>query len=125
MDDNNAQAAKNTEQPTQEKSQIELPAAGHIEQRTERTDNNVVYIGKKSVMGYVLAVVTQFNNGAADVFIKARGKAISRAVDVEEIVRNRFLPEVKVAEILTRTDELDSEDGTKSKVSVIEIKLVK
>jgi len=91
----------------------------------ERKDQNVIYIGKKSVMGYVLAVVTQFNNGQQEVFIKARGKTISRAVDVAEIVRNRFLPEVKVANILTKTEEMDSEDGTKTKVSAIEIKLSK
>lgn len=90
-----------------------------------RKDQNVIYIGKKPVMGYVLAVVTQFNNGQTDVFIKARGKTISRAVDVVEIVRNRFLPGVKVADIVTKTEEMDSEDGTKTKVSAIEIKLSK
>lgn len=90
-----------------------------------RTDTNVIYIGKKPVMGYVLAVVTQFNIGAAEVYIKARGKAISHAVDVAEIVRNRFMPGVKIGNILTKTEELDSEDGTKTKVSAIEIKLVK
>ena len=90
-----------------------------------RTDGNVIYIGKKSVMGYVLAVVTQFNQGTPEVFIKARGKTISRAVDVAEIVRNRFLPDVKIVNILTKTEELDSEDGSKSKVSAIEIKLSK
>ncbi len=91
----------------------------------ERKDNNVVYIGKKSVMGYVLAVVTQFNNGATEVYIKARGKVISRAVDVAEIVHNRFLPEAKVDNIAIKTEEMDSEDGSKSKVSAIEIKLTK
>jgi DNA-binding protein len=91
----------------------------------QKKDPNVIYIGKKSVMGYVLAVVTQFNNGAKEVYIKARGKAISRAVDVAEIVRNRFLSDVKVDKISINTEELDSEDGTKTKVSVIEIKLLK
>jgi len=90
-----------------------------------RKDPNVIYIGKKSVMGYVLAVVTQFNGGMKDVYIKARGKAISRAVDVAEIVRNRFLPDVKLDGIVIRTEEMDSEDGSKTKVSVIEIKLIK
>jgi len=90
-----------------------------------RKDPNVIYIGKKSVMGYVLAVVTQFNNGMREVYIKARGKAISRAVDVAEIVRSRFLPDAKVENIAISTVELDSEDGSKTKVSVIEIKLVK
>jgi len=92
---------------------------------TERRDTNIVYIGKKSVMGYVLAVVTQFNSGESEVFIKARGKMISHAVDVAEIVRHRFMPGVRIDGILTKTEELDSEDGTKSKVSAIEIKLVK
>ncbi|MCX8175362.1 MAG: DNA-binding protein Alba [Candidatus Micrarchaeota archaeon] len=90
-----------------------------------RKDPNVIYIGKKSAMGYVLAVVTQFNNGQKEVYIKARGKTISRAVDVAEIVRNRFLPEVKVENVSIKTEELDSEDGSKSKVSAIEIKLAK
>ncbi|VVB99342.1 DNA/RNA-binding protein Alba [uncultured archaeon] len=93
--------------------------------REERKDQNVIYIGKKSVMGYVLAVVTQFNNGQKEVFIKARGKTISRAVDVAEIVRNRFLPDAKVENIAIKTEEMDSEDGSKTKVSAIEIKLSK
>ncbi|MEM4348296.1 MAG: DNA-binding protein Alba [Candidatus Anstonellaceae archaeon] len=96
-----------------------------MEQTTQQKDSNVIYIGKKSTMGYVLAVVTQFNSGAKEVYVKARGKLISHAVDVAEIVRNRFLPDVKIASILTKTEELDSEDGTKSKVSAIEIKLAK
>ena len=95
------------------------------EPREPRKDANVIYIGKKSVMGYVLAVVTQFNHGTPDVYIKARGKAISRAVDVAEIVRHRFLPDTKVGDILIKTEEMDSEDGSKTKVSVIEIKLVR
>jgi len=47
--------------------------------------DNTVFVGNKPVMNYVLAVVTQFNNGAQEVAIKARGKAISRAVDTAEI----------------------------------------
>ena len=85
--------------------------------------DNIVYIGKKNIMGYVLAVVTQFNNGANAVEIKARGKTISKAVDVAEIVRNRFMPDVNVNNIDIKTEELTSEDGSKSKVSAIEIKL--
>ena len=85
---------------------------------------NEVYVGKKGVMNYVLAVVTQFNQGAKEVHIKARGRAISKAVDVAEVVRNRFLPEVKVKNIEISTEELESEKGT-SKVSAIDIVLVK
>ena len=95
------------------------------EETAEKKDENTVYVGKKGVMGYVLAVVTQFNNGVDSVMLKARGKLISRAVDVAEIVRNRFLPEVAVKDITIKTEELTSEDGSMSKVSAIEITLGK
>ncbi|MCL4375350.1 DNA-binding protein Alba [Candidatus Marsarchaeota archaeon] len=86
---------------------------------------NVVLIGKKPPMNYVLAVVTQFNNGARSVKIRARGNAISRAVDVAEISRNRFITDIKVGNIAINSEELANEDGTKSKVSSIEITLAK
>ncbi len=87
-------------------------------------EERVVYVGNKPVMNYVLAVLTQFNEGASEVVIKARGKAISRAVDVAEIVRNRFMPNVDVKEIKIDTEELVSE-GRSVNVSTIEIVLVK
>lgn len=86
---------------------------------------NVVYVGKKPAMNYVLAVVTQFNTGAKTVKIKARGNTIARAVDVAEISRNRFLQNVRVGNIAINSEELQNEDGTKSKVSTIEIMLQK
>ena len=59
------------------------------------SENNAVLIGKKPTMNYVLACITLFHGGAKEVSIKARGRAISRAIDVAEVVRHRFLPEVK------------------------------
>jgi len=88
-------------------------------------NENTVYIGRKPTMNYVLAVVTQFNNGTHEVTIKARGNSISRAVDVKEIVVNRFLPDLKEKSIKTSSEELMNEDGTKSKVSAIQIVLIK
>ncbi|HIP63195.1 MAG TPA: DNA-binding protein Alba [Archaeoglobus profundus] len=85
----------------------------------------VVYIGNKPVTNYVLAILTQFNEGADEVAIRARGKAISRAVDVAEMVRNRFLPNIKVKSIKIDTEELESEQGRKVNVSTIEIVLAK
>jgi DNA-binding protein len=87
--------------------------------------DNVVFVGKKGTMAYVLAVVTQMNQGADEVIVKARGKAISRAVDVAEIVRNKFITDAKIAEIKTSTEEVTAEDGKPLKVSAIEIKLTK
>ncbi|MFH1286081.1 MAG: DNA-binding protein Alba [Candidatus Micrarchaeota archaeon] len=90
------------------------------------TRDNIVYIGKKPVMNYVLAVITLFSNGAPEVSIKARGLSISRAVDAGEIVRHKFLPDVKVKSITTETEEMTSErDGRKSMVSSINITLSK
>lgn len=86
---------------------------------------NTVYVGKKNVMSYVLAVVTQFNQGVPEVHLKARGKAISRAVDVTQIVKNRFIPTLVIKEIKISTEELTSEDGSTSKVSSMDIVLTK
>jgi len=88
-------------------------------------EDNIVYVGKKGAMSYVLAAITQFNQGSATVLLKARGKAISHAVDVAEILRNKFMTEVKIQNISIQTEELSNEDGTKSKVSAIEIILTK
>lgn len=86
--------------------------------------DNFVFIGKKGVMRYVLAVVTQFNRGEADVVIKARGKSISTAVDVAEIARQRFLTDVVIQDIKIGTEEVQREDGM-LRVSAIEITLKK
>jgi DNA-binding protein len=103
------------EKPTVE----EKPAA-----KETPSAENTVFIGIKPVMNYVLAVITQFNQGGKDVTLKARGKAISRAVDVAEIVRNRFLQGLSVQNISIGTEELKGERGLVS-VSTIEIVLGK
>jgi DNA-binding protein len=90
----------------------------------KKSMDNAVFIGSKPVMNYVLAVITQFNRGTGDVTLKARGRAISRAVDAAEIVRNRFLQDVGVKNISIGTEELQSENGTNN-VSTIEIVLGK
>lgn len=88
-------------------------------------EENIVYIGNKPVMNYVLAVVTQMNSEVTEVILKARGRAISRAVDVAEIVRNRFISDVDVESINISTEEIVGNEGTSSNVSAIEIKLSK
>ncbi len=85
---------------------------------------NAVFVGNKPVMNYVLAVLTQFNSGVKEVSVKARGRAISRAVDVAEIVRKRFLPDVDVKDISISTEKVESEQG-EANVSAIEITLTK
>jgi len=91
-----------------------------METSVQPMKENTVFVGNKPVMNYVLAVVTQFNNGAGEVAIKARGKAISRAVDTAEIALNRFLEGVSKKEIVTSTEVSDTDTG-KTNVSSIEI----
>jgi len=89
----------------------------------ERSDENTVYVGSKPPMSYVLAVVTQFNGGSDEVIIKARGRAISRAVDTAEITRNRFVTNAKIKDIKIGTESITNEEGRNSNVSSIEISL--
>ena len=93
----------------------------------KRIDENVIYVGRKPPMSYVLAVVTQFNtSGSDEVIIKARGRSISTAVDTAEIVRNRFITDAKVKDIKISTESItNEEEGRTSNVSSIEIYLTK
>jgi archaea-specific DNA-binding protein len=92
----------------------------------KRTDGNVIFVGRKPPMSYVLAVVTQFNTSSSDeVIIKARGRSITTAVDTAEIVRNRFITDATIKEIKIGTESVTNEEGRTSNVSSIEICLIK
>jgi len=92
----------------------------------QATQDNVIYVGRKPSMAYVLGVITQFNNGQSEVHVKARGKSISKAVDVTEIVRRRFLSDVKIKNIELGTEEKElPESKGKINVSTISITLAK
>jgi DNA-binding protein len=84
-------------------------------------DQNTIYVGTKPAMSYVMAVITHFNSPEVkEASLKARGRAITTAVDAAEIVRRKFLKELKADKITIGTEELQREDGTKN-VSTIEI----
>jgi DNA-binding protein len=101
-------------------------AAGEQKARkeTKAGKDNTIYVGKKPAMSYVLAVITQFSDGIPEVNLKARGRSISRAVDVVEVVRNRFLQGVKYS-IDIGTEELQDEQRGRINVSTISITLTK
>ncbi len=83
---------------------------------------NVVLVGKKPAINYVLATLTLFNQGMDKVVIKARGRAISKAVDTVEILRSRFLKDkLAVTSINIGSQEVSREGGRISRVSTIEI----
>jgi DNA-binding protein len=86
-------------------------------------ENNAVLIGNKPVMNYVLACITLFHSGTKEVNIKARGRSIPLAIDVAEVIRHRFLPDVKIKKINIGTDQLQSREqsGQTMNISTIEI----
>jgi DNA-binding protein len=88
----------------------------------------IVFIGSKTPMDYVLAVMTRLSAGnAGEVVLKARGRSIATAVDVAEIARNRFLKDLKVSKIAIGTEEMPAREGENRArmVSTIEITLAK
>jgi archaea-specific DNA-binding protein len=90
-------------------------------------DDNSIFIGAKPFMNYVTGVVMQFTTkGANSVIVKARGKFISRAVDVSEVAAKRFLPgSVAVDGIKIDSEEFQNKEGRQVRVSTIEITIIK
>jgi len=86
---------------------------------------NVVLVGKKPVMNYVVACVTFFNAGADQVVVKARGRVISKAVDTVELLRRGFIKDLEIRKIDIGTQEIGGAEGQKSSVSEIEITIAK
>ena len=89
-------------------------------------ESNIVYIGRKPTMAYVLAVLTNFNSSdTKETIIKARGQVISTAVDVAEIVNRRFMKDLDVSDITIGTEEIQQQEGGTRNVSTIEIPLTR
>jgi DNA-binding protein len=93
--------------------------------KTTQANESVVFIGKKPVMNYVVACMTFFNSGSKKITIKARGRAISTAVDTVELLRRAFVKDAQLQSIAISTEEVTRAEGQKSKVSAIEISLTK
>jgi len=93
----------------------------------EKDDEHTVFIGSKPFMNYVTGVVMQFTTqNAKEVIVKARGKFISRAVDVAEVTRKRFLEnQVDLKDIKIDSEEFENKEGKQVRVSTVEIMLVK
>ena len=93
----------------------------------EKTDEHTVFIGNKPFMNYITGVVMQFTTqGAQEVVIKARGKFISKCVDVSEVTAKRFLQDtVALKDIKIDSEEFENQEKRLIRVSTIEITLAK
>jgi DNA-binding protein len=97
-----------------------------VKKMTENSD--VIFVGNKPPMSYVLAIITSLSQGnVKEITLKARGQAITTAVDVAEIARNRFVKDLKVSKIAIGTVEMPPREGeNKSRmVSTMEITMSK
>lgn len=103
--------------PKKEEKKAETPKT--------RRDESVVFVGSKPLMSYITACVTQLNRNPEELVIKARGRAISRAVDVAEVLRNRFMPDLVVRDIDISTEQVKTAEGNVANVSAMEITLVR
>ncbi len=87
-------------------------------------EEGIVYVGKKPAINYVMATTLQINRGVKKIVLKARGRSISRAVDVAEITRLKYFPgKIKITDLRTGTEEITDENGSRRDISVIEIEL--
>jgi len=90
--------------------------------------DNTIFVGIKPFMNYVTGVVMQFQNkGETEVIVSARGKFISKAVDVVEVAKRTFLKDenIKISDIKISSENFENKEGKRIHVSAIEIKLIK
>jgi DNA-binding protein len=136
-DSEKQEAKQEIQVETQEKSEAGTPQEASEKQEDKKEekqekpearkasrDDRIIFVGKKPAMSYVMAVITQFSDGAKEVEIMARGRSISRAVDVAEVVKNRFMSGIKL-KIEIGTDKIQDEQGNQINVSTIDITLTK
>lgn len=88
---------------------------------TEKPKRDLVIMGVKPIMNYVVACMTLFNDGNETVRIRARGKHINKAVDTVQLLRRVFLRDLVIRKTKIGTDLLIRDDGNEAKVSIIEI----
>jgi len=130
-------AAEKAEQstPKQETEDSEKSTPKPVAEEPKKTTKkplekkpDVVFIGNKPPMSYVMAVMTALSSGAiTEITLKARGRAITTAVDVAEITSNRFIKDLTVTSVGIGTEEMPAREGDNRlrNVSIIEIKLAK
>ena len=91
-------------------------------------ESGIVFIGNKPPMSYVMAIITSLSaSNAKEITLKARGRAITTAVDAAEITRHRFIKDLKISKISIGTEEMPAREGENRArmVSTMEITLTK
>jgi DNA-binding protein len=108
-----------------EKKEATLGAESSGSELKSDVVEKVVYVGQKPVKNYVIACLTSFNTGSNRIVLKARGRAICRAVDTVESLRRTFMKDAQLQGISIGTEQVTREKDRKTNVSAIEITLTK
>ncbi len=82
---------------------------------------NMVRIGKKPTMNYVVACMTLLNTGVGEVMVRARGQSITKAVETVDLLKRAFMKNIRVHSVDIGTEEIKREDGSIASLSMIEI----
>jgi DNA-binding protein Alba len=97
----------------------------NMTEKSGKANDNTIFVGKKPTMSYVLAVITQFSDSRnKEVHIRARGRSTSRAIDVAEVVKNKFMKDLK-SNVEIGTEEVKDKENNTLNVSTINIRVTK
>ena len=89
-------------------------------------DSNIILIGNNPRMDYVLAIMTLLHSDRTkQIIIKSKGRKVSKAVDVAEIIKRRYEKNLKIKDISIGTDKILSQEGKPKFISTMEIVLTK
>ena len=87
---------------------------------------NLVIVGtKKPILNYVTACITAFNSGEQKIKLRARGKAINNVVEVSNLLKHKFINNLKISDIKINGEEVIAPDGKNIRLPFIEITLNK
>ena len=89
------------------------------------TQGNMIRIGKKPMLSYVVACITLFNSGKSELMIRARGRSIPKAVDTVEMLKHSFFKGLFVKSVEIGSEDIRSYNGKGISISIIEIIIVK
>ena len=98
------------------------PEKKEIKEVDREKNKDIVFVGGKDFMNYVNAVEWQLKD-FKKVTIRARGKYTSRAIDVSQVMKNRYGCIIKSVEL--GSSEFENKENRKVKVSTIDIIIVR
>ena len=103
----------------------DIIGATEVEDGFEDGDDElqIVRIGKKPTMNYVVACMTLINSGQPEIMVRARGQSITKAVETVDMLRRAFLKNIKIHSVDIGTEAVKREDGSSASLSIIEIVL--